>query len=76
MAREKYPCLENLHFSADKSIDVRIYNIDVMVEDRQTLAESLKNLTKVFLVNRPYNNVTISKEITRIDSVLDLEKFL
>lgn len=70
----KYPDVDNLIFSENKSIDIRINDISLFLEDRPYIVEQIKNVTNCILMNRFYNyDYEYDK---RINNIFEMEKFI
>ncbi len=72
-----FPDFQNLIYTKDKPRVIQQMDIKVYVEDRVELAVSMHPYTKVFLVNKPYNQKFIVPEgMTRIENTVDVERYL
>jgi uncharacterized HAD superfamily protein len=51
----KFPQIDNLIFTKDKTVPVKLHNIKYFVEDSFYWANMCKKLTNMILIKRPYN---------------------
>lgn len=70
----KYPDVDNLIFSENKSIDIRINDISLFVEDRPFIVEQIKNVTNCILMNRFYNYDYEYEK--RVNNIFEVEMFI
>lgn len=63
---------DRICFSNDKTKQIKMYNIDVMIEDNPEKVMEYKNLTKVLLYDCRYNKSVKDKNIFRVYSWYDI----
>lgn len=74
--RYDYPNYDNIIFSDDKVLDVRLYGCDYFVEDRPVYCFLLQNVTNLIMRTQPWN-LSIRGEIkNQIQNLQDLERML
>lgn len=61
MGHGNFPNVENLFFSKNKAEIILDYDIKIMVEDNIEQYERLSSITKMFIINRPWNSEYIKK---------------
>jgi len=74
LEKSKFPFVENLVFpeSQNKDYEIRKYEIDLYVDDRDRIVRALDKLTNVYLVKQPWNT-TGREGLKCISDVLELE---
>jgi uncharacterized HAD superfamily protein len=70
-----FPQSMNLVLTKDKGKYVRLYKIDIFVEDRECNANELKNLCKVLFMKQPWNE-GYRDGLTCISKLSDIKKYL
>lgn len=72
-----FPDFQNLIFTKDKPQVIKALDIKYYVEDRVELAVAMHPYTKVFLVDKPYNeSFVVPNGMTRIKQTIDVERYL
>jgi uncharacterized HAD superfamily protein len=75
LRKNEFPQRENLFFNTDKSIVVRSYDIDMLIDDQAKYLEKCKPFCKCILVRQLYNVADWTKYDT-IGNVLELKGVL
>jgi 5'(3')-deoxyribonucleotidase len=71
-----FPNPDEIYYSKNKDQFVRLNHVDILIDDNQEVCEKCKNLCSVFLVHKPYHFNGVSKEITVLGDVIQLEAYL
>lgn len=75
MERYDFPYKDNLTFSKDKATIVKLYRLDIFVDDFPHILESIGKSALTFLVRRPWN-LDSQRDYNTISSVFDLKGVL
>jgi uncharacterized HAD superfamily protein len=76
LEKYKYPSPENLYLTVDKKSTVRQLELDIFVEDTVPVCESIQNICKTFIVTQSYNMKYSSPRVTRLNHILELERYI